>query len=265
MMDAGEGLNERRACPRRENDPHGGHKARRWFAPRVEAIGVISPGRALRGLLLAIAVLMAMGLFVGLNRDRLVEGGLPQLYRLFGLDEEANIPAWFSAALLLCCSLRLRYITWVKDGQRDADASYWRILSLLFLFLSLDEIASFHEMATERLRQVLHAEGLFYFAWVIPGLGLVLLFAVIYSRFLRRLPRRTGALIFSAGLLYVGGAIGLEMVGGWWASSSGLGRQTTGYVLISSAEELLEMLGAAWFMYAILDPKLIDEQAGAIP
>jgi hypothetical protein len=53
-----------------------------------------------------------------------------------------------------------------------------------------------------------------------------------------------------AGLVFVGGAVGLEALGGWYVDR--FGREEPGYGLLVTVEELLEMLGVAAFIYAVL-------------
>ena len=99
------------------------------------------------------------------------------------------------------------------------------------------------------MRNGLGVSGAFHFAWVIPGMGVVAAVALGYCasstgcrrRSRRRSPSRRGR---------TGGAIGMEMVGGAIASA---GHQATvAYWLATTAEETLEMTGAALFVHALL-------------
>ena len=63
---------------------------------------------------------------------------------------------------------------------------------------------------------------------------------------------KTRRLFFLSGLLFVGGAIGLEMLEGYVFKLYG----TAGHIYIDMlccAEELLEMVGVTVFIYALLD------------
>jgi hypothetical protein len=53
-----------------------------------------------------------------------------------------------------------------------------------------------------------------------------------------------------AAALYIGGAVGLELVGGRYAEMHGLKNLT--YSMIATAEETLEMAGVIVFIYALL-------------
>ena len=63
--------------------------------------------------------------------------------------------------------------------------------------------------------------GPLFYSWVIPGAALVALLGIALLRFLRSLPRTTRRRLWAAGVLFLSGAIGLEMVGGAYAAVHG--------------------------------------------
>lgn len=172
-------------------------------------------------------------------------------FRLFDADSEANVPTWFSVAMLLMIALISLGITTLLRDRGAPLHRYWAGLAVVFAYLSLDELAGMHEELIPRLSLVVEARGALTYPWIIVATPLVVAFALVYSRFLWRLPRRTAGLLLLAGALYVGGAIGLEAGGGLIVDEDG--RITLGYVLATSAEELLEMAGAALCLYAVAD------------
>ena len=169
---------------------------------------------------------------------------------LLGVSSEGKIPTWYSAVSLLFCSVLLAFISKAKYQERDPFRKQWLILSILFAILSLDEATSIHEMATGPIRAALDTKGVFYYAWVIPGIAFVIAFGVLYIRFLLHLETRTKRLFIVAGLVYVAGVLGMELVGSWYTSQYGW---SLTYGFIAALEELLEMLGIVVFIYAILD------------
>ncbi len=85
----------------------------------------------------------------------------------------------------------------------------------------------------------------------IPARLVIGLLLVVYVPFLRSLPRRTFRLMLLSGAIYVGGAIGMEMVGGYaWDRHPVRG---VPIIAIMALEETLEMVGLAIFAYALLD------------
>jgi hypothetical protein len=89
-----------------------------------------------------------------------------------------------------------------------------------------------------------------YFAWIIPVGGFVVMLALLYLPFLRSLPPRFGGLFILSAVLYVGGAVGMEMPGAAYFEVHGKHNFT--YQSITIVEETLEMLGAALFAYALM-------------
>lgn len=172
-------------------------------------------------------------------------------HRLLSADGEGNVPAWFSTGLLGMIALVSLGIAVALRARHAADHRHWAGLAAVFAFLSLDELAGIHEELIPALGRVMETDGVLTFPWVLVAAPLVVVFAVVYAPFLRRLPRRTAGLLLLAGGLYVGGALALEMVSGTVFEEN---RGWNGpYVLVTSAEELLEMLGAAVCLYAVAD------------
>ena len=210
----------------------------------------VSAARVARLLLWAVAALTAAHLATAVVHYRLGYDRQLGLRPLFDLNGEANVPTWFSSALLLAAAGLLALIWRTTPPAARADRRTWALLAAVFAFLAADETAEIHEMLNP-LRDLFRDDGLLHWAWVVPyGIaGLVLLVACL--RFLRRLPRRTTALIAGAGALYVGGALGLEMLGGY--AMERFGRGSLPVVATYTVEEICEMLGIVLFVYTLLD------------
>ncbi|AVH72485.1 hypothetical protein [Nostoc sp. 'Lobaria pulmonaria (5183) cyanobiont'] len=170
-------------------------------------------------------------------------------YELFNLDGEFNIPAWYSSFSLLFCSGLLKAITAIKT--KDRHFAYWKTLYLIFFYLSLDEAFSFHEiLIIPSVRESLHLNPVFFETWVIPGIVLMGVFAFKYLKFLLHLPHKTRYLFLIAAVVYVGGALGMEMVGG--VLRIDFGQRTLISLIGIIGEEFLEMAGIVIFIYALL-------------
>jgi hypothetical protein len=70
---------------------------------------------------------------------------------------------------------------------------------------------------------------------------MVLLFAVMYLKFLFHLPTQTRWRFIIAGLVYVGGAAGVDIPEGYYEAL--YGTETMTYSLLVTLEESLEMAG----------------------
>jgi hypothetical protein len=171
--------------------------------------------------------------------------------RLAWLDGEGNLPAWYSACLLLLCSILLTAIASAERQRQSRYAVGWLVLALIFLFLSLDETAQLHELSIAPLQDTFSASGFLLYAWIVPAGICVALFVLGYWRFLVNLPPRTRRLFLLAGALFVGGALAVESVSGQEVSLHG--EQTLTYHLIVTLEESFEMGGIVLFIYALLD------------
>lgn len=215
---------------------------------RLELACSVSPGRVAHLLALVVAVLTVLSVTGQLAVLFLPDFPLRDFAaRLFYLDQEMNVPTIYSTFAILLCSALLEVIA---RSQRWAGGSrHWRALSLIFVGLAVDELLSFHEELIDRV----HVDSLSRFtafSWVVVGAGFVVIVAVAFSRFLRRLPAATRRLFLLAGALFVGGSVVIEALGGYYGGS---GRQDTlAYVVVAHAEELLEMAGIVVFIYALL-------------
>ena len=169
---------------------------------------------------------------------------------MFSLNREENIPALYSTLSLLFCGLLLAIIAAGKNRKRAAYRYHWAGLAAIFIYLSMDEALSFHESSTRPLRSALNTEGALFYAWIIPySIGLVLLL-LIYIKFILNLPGKTRSLLLLAGIVFVAGAIGMELVAG--PHDAQFGRDNPVYSLYSTIEEVLEMSGIVIFIYALL-------------
>ncbi len=167
-----------------------------------------------------------------------------------GVDHEESIPTWYSTVLLFGCAGLLGIIALAKRGSQDRFARHWIGLAIIFLYLSMDEGAALHEIFTRPMRELFAATGVLFFAWVIIGIPLVLIFAVAYLRFLVHLPARIRNLFIMAGMMYVGGAVVVEgIAANQWYLNDG---STLFYSAISSVEEFFEMTGVIVLIYALL-------------
>lgn len=224
-------------------------------APRLEAgeespaIAVVTP-RALLAIFVPAIVLLniANAIAVFLYHHRHHHGG--RFFQEFSLDKEANVPSWFSSALLLTAAALLALVALDALGRKARWGRHWAGLSVVFAVLSLDETAEIHERIGSWLRAHLHLHGPLHYAGVLPALALALFVGITYVRFLRALPRATLLGFLAAAAIYITGAAGVEAATGWWAEDHGSG--STALLLLSTVEENLEMFGALLFILVVL-------------
>ena len=168
----------------------------------------------------------------------------------FDLAIEGNVPTLYSAVAILSCSALLALITHINWRKPDANRFYWLGLTILFLFLGIDEGTAIHEQIGSFLDNYFDARGALYFFWVVPYGIATLSLGLVYLKFVWTLPADTRWRFVLAGVMFLSGALGIEMLG---AREADLHDTTTlTYSILYSLEEMLEMLGIVVFIHALL-------------
>lgn len=182
--------------------------------------------------------------------------GHPTVYGLvplFNVNYEQNIPTLFSVILLLISGALLGVICCLHRKQHSEVSVYWGILSLGFIYMSIDEFAVLHEKLSNHITPLIedYAHGVLRFSWIIPAAILLLFLGLFFFKFLFSLPKTTRVNFITSGTIYLAGAIGMELPGAYYSALHGLENLT--YSLITTLEESLEMLGLILFISALLD------------
>ena len=167
----------------------------------------------------------------------------------FSLNDEFNAPAFFSSFILLYSALLLGKITFLK--RRDRHYYEWAGLSFTFFYLAVDEAFSIHE-GMKYARKILFLDkdnALYNDAWVFIGIAFITVFLLIYLRFLKSLNKRVQSLFLLSAGIYILGALGLEIIGGYWEFFHG---KDFIHAFLVSIEELLEMFGIILFINTLL-------------
>jgi hypothetical protein len=121
--------------------------------------------------------------------------------------------------------------------------------------MSLDEVIGLHE----QLGPLLRLSGVLYFSWVVPAAAVVVTLAAVYLPFLGRLTPWARKRFVIAAIVYLTGAVLLELPLGYWTERHG--NDNAVYALIDFVEESLEILGASLFLAALL--QYLDAPAGS--
>jgi len=131
-------------------------------------------------------------------------------------------------------------------------------LSVIFLFLSIDEGFQIHENIGDIAENYIDSTGFLYFPWVVPYGFAVIVFILVYLKFTLKLPKRAAVLFILSGTVYLTGAIALDMLGGREADLHGYDSIT--YCILYTIEEFLETIGVVVLIYALLS--YIERQFG---
>ena len=195
-------------------------------------------------------LVLAVGFTLAHIAEQLAEIHLGRTFGLFlfDLDQEQSIPRLYSAVMLLLCSGLLLTIAVAKKGDNIHSFVYWLGLALIFLFLAIAENTAIHESLAAPIRSALKMSKIQFYAWAY-GILLVI-FPVVYLKFLLSLPRRTMLLLAVGSFAFVAGAFGLDLVVAYLGNS--FGHQTVAYIGLATLEGVLEMAGIVVFVYALL-------------
>lgn len=168
---------------------------------------------------------------------------------LLNLDREQSLGTLLSVLLLGTASALLAGIAHQTAALASPHAPRWRVLAWVFALMATDEFLGFHELLTRPLQLIIGEQhGVLHDTWVLVGGALVIATVSYFWSFWRALEVRCQRRLRWAAMLYVGGAIGCEMLGGRHIDAHGTDFI---YALYTSAEEGLEMAGALLFVSAL--------------
>lgn len=198
-----------------------------------------------------------IGIEVGFALIYLVNIGLGEPFEAisqwFNLDTESTIPSWFSSIQIFC--IALIFLIMSQDVNKEDKAFRWFLIlvSLVFVFMAVDEAVGIHEQITNILRDVAFIpEFLRGGIWMLMYLGTGLLLVIVFFKQVLRIWQqcRRGALFIAVGLaLFLGGGIGLELVSYLFSL---YGTESAFYYIQVVTEEFCEMMGMSLVLYGSL-------------
>ncbi len=172
---------------------------------------------------------------------------------LFNLDIELSIPSLYQVFLFFGIAFLFFLISYLKIVGKEHFRWHWFVVSCVALVLAFDEGASIHELATMPIRHLLggNLPGYLQYAWVIPAIAVVVILVILFWKYFRSLPNRTQLLLLISIMIYLSGALVLEMVGSNYAMLNGIGNLT--YNIFVTFEETFEMTGLVLANFTLLD------------
>lgn len=198
-------------------------------------------------LLGVVAVIAALGLAVELWAWRALEGDalVEPAWTLLSLSGEGNLPTWLASSLLLGCALAAGAIAGELPVGAPWRRHWWGVAAGL-AFVSMDEVVGLHE----QLGGTFGTGGVLYFDWVLIAGPVVAALALVYLPFVRALPAPVRGRLVVAAVVFVSGALVMELPLGWWTERAGT--HTLGYALIDWVEETLELVGTCLALVALV-------------
>lgn len=168
----------------------------------------------------------------------------------FNLNGEGNFPALFSSVLLLICAFLLYLTARIEEKRDSRQAKYWFWLSVIFLYLSIDENISLHEHGGLLFKEAGDLSNFLYYSWIVPAIVALAVLGSVFLQFIRDLPSSTRRQFLIAAIIYIGGAVGIESIAG--NHDSMYGQDNITYALLVLIEESFEMFGLVIFVNALI-------------
>jgi hypothetical protein len=176
--------------------------------------------------------------------------GLTDYVEFLDLDMERNLPTFYSV-MAIELAAALLFIIYLYHKKNDLPYQWaWLGLVIIFAFLGLDEATKIHESAGDIVAATHEATGIFYFPWVLPyGTALIFL-SIIYIPWLINLPLATRIYFIISAIVFLSGALGMEMISAVYAEKTSL--DSLEYIQAYTIEETLEMLGVVIFIRGLI-------------
>ena len=179
--------------------------------------------------------------------------------RHISLEEKHSFQAWQQSSLALLAAVIAGALAASEGAQLRR---YWFVLACGLAFVSLDQQVTIHQSTIVFLNKLHEFDGFLYFPWVMWALPLCIATGIWFVPFLQKIPRRFAITFVLSGGVFLGAAVGLELLGG--KAVSAYGRDSWQYTLEFVTEESLESVGLAIVAVALLEYWQITRAGAAI-
>ncbi len=191
-----------------------------------------------------VAVLIVATFAVQVVRET---SGANTIVNLLDSDQKLNVPS-AAKIILLLASTGLFGLLGLAQAERGPRIR-WIGMSGIFALLTLDEMIYFHQRLSDLLHESFETHGPLRFAWVAIYLPLVVVIAIVYLPFWRKLPSRFRTELLVAAILFAGGSGGIELVKSALYEDD---RWTFTYGIVASISDSLELIGLALLATVLL-------------
>ncbi|MBC8452436.1 MAG: hypothetical protein H8D65_01105 [Spirochaetes bacterium] len=216
-----------------------------------------------RRLLIIAVCLIGLSVLTIISTYGFGRGNIYGLIPLFNLDGEKNFPTIYSTVLLAASAFLFFFLSKQARTEDIRSSRKFKFLGGVMAFVALDEISSIHELLTTPVKELGNFDGVFFHSWVIVFIPLLLLLFLYLFKFIFSQPKEFRNGLILAAFLYVSGALGLEMVEGFFSSSTG-SRITLTTAVLANIEESLEIFGIIILINSLLKFAAINERTHRI-
>jgi hypothetical protein len=221
--------------------------------PHAPAIGraVFDRNVIYRWIWWSTAAVILLGAFREIYVQSYGTGTILKDLRHISLEEKHSLQAWQQSSLALFGVLVTAALAATEPAATGLSRRFgW--LAIIMAYISLDEQVTIHTSSVVFMQALLHFTSFFYYVpWVLWAGPLALLIGAYFLPLLTRVPRRFAVGFVASGAIFIGGAVGLETLGGLFQALYGMGSWE--YTLEFIAEESCESIGLALFAVTILE------------
>lgn len=208
--------------------------------------------RVLGVLLLVVFGIVITHLFLqyqNLNVFYQQNGQIYEISNRFDMDDESSVPTWLAQALFLAIATVAFLAAWL-DSKKPI-SRLWFAIGWVGLVFSLDEIATLHEHVLQSLHVLFFADAAaanLSNAWLVITPFVLGVCGLVFVWMTRVLPRRTLLLFAASGVLFLSGAILVDIPGSTTGRESFMNQG-----ILVAIEETLELLAAVLALFALAD------------
>ena len=187
--------------------------------------------------------------------------GMPRpIHRVFNLDGEATIPAWFSSVQLLLIGILFLFSAHWPKRYLIVNPRFLLVVGIAFVFLSMDETAVLHEKVGSTLMHIKWVP-IFKGIWILTYFSIAVMIAITgrhtIKSMLNAYPRQV-LIMFSGLIVLLIGAVGMEII--MYVYLQGMEGQLL-YIVEVALEEFFEMAGASIILYGVILCALREPEA----
>lgn len=183
------------------------------------------------------------------------------MLEMFDLDTEASFGTYYSSMALLFIGRILWHHAKITKQRGEIWCWWWFVLAAGFHWLSIDEIIAGHEVLNEHKSVVAKEAGEERIRWTADGVWVAGLVGAAFLPFLWQIRWRLMIFSMVGGLVYLGGALGIEQATDKYQDWGILG--TTEYLMWVALEEGMEMMGPIIFLAGLLHYIARDKERAA--
>jgi len=178
-------------------------------------------------------------------------GRLLGLFDFLNVGSETSLATFLSSVNLLVAA-GLSYVFGRQATQTGTGFFRWRWLSIVFVYLAIDEATTLHENFSIILPMLSIETSLLAdrHTWLLFGIPLAILLAALLAPLLLTVPTRLKVIFIATGCAYALGALGFELLGSVMIHYD-IPPGTLAYDLRRVAEEGLEMASIGAFNWAL--------------